>query len=100
MRTTLLAATASGVSPCTSTATGRDGSLLSALTASLSADESLVLFLMLPSILLLSPFMDFIVTRCGGRMGSRGDGGVVWVIGPGERGEVGIAMRKDVERVW
>lgn len=52
-RTTLLAATASGESPCRSTAES-----LPALAV--SAEES-VLFLMLPSILLLRPFMDFIL---------------------------------------
>lgn len=53
LHTTLLAATASGESPCRSTAES-----LPALAV--SAEES-VLFLMLPSILLLSPFMDFIL---------------------------------------
>lgn len=57
-RTTLLAPTASGESPCRSTAESLPAAL------ALSAEES-VLFLMLPSILLLRPFMDFIVWAGG-----------------------------------
>lgn len=52
-RTTLLAPTASGESPCRSTA--------ESLPALAVSPEESVLFLMLPSILLLRPFMDFIL---------------------------------------
>lgn len=60
-RTTLLAPTASGESPCKSTA--------ESLPALAVSPEESVLFLMLPSILLLRPFMDFILgggALCGG----------------------------------
>lgn len=65
-RTTLLAATASGESPCRSTAES-----LPALAV--SAEES-VLFLMLPSILLLRPFMDFILGGGAMRPDHSGEG--------------------------
>lgn len=65
-RTTLLAPTASGESPCRSTAES-----LPALAV--SAEES-VLFLMLPSILLLKPFMDFMVGGGAVRPDHSGDG--------------------------